>query len=101
MAKLNCLHEQYSNSYWFTQYYKLTINDRAIFFAGCDLKLEMEKLKQGIYEKFVFGNQPPMYEPSEFIECCQQAGAPNISEHILQAVSDDRHSQRRRDLIRV
>ena len=61
----------------------------------------MEKLKQGIYEKFVLGNQPPIYEPSEFIEFCQQAGAPNIFEHILQAVSDDLHSQRRRDLNRV
>ena len=49
-----CLHEQYSNSYWFTQYYKLTINHKGDIFCS---KFEMEKLKQGIYEKFVLGNQ--------------------------------------------
>ena len=58
----------------------------------------MEKLKQSIYEKFVIGKQPPIYQPNEFIEFCRQAGSPNIFEHILQAVSDDRHSQKRRDL---
>lgn len=61
----------------------------------------MEKLKQGTYEKFVIGNQPPIYEPNEFIEFCRQPGAPNIFEHILQAISDNRHSQRRRNLNRV
>ncbi|CAB4023398.1 Hypothetical predicted protein [Paramuricea clavata] len=67
----------------------------------CDLKLELEKLKQRIYENFVLGNQPAIYQPNEFIEFCRQAGAPNIFEHILQAVSDDRHSHRRQDLNRV
>ena len=63
--------------------------------------MELEKLKQKIYEKFVLGNQPAIYQPNEFIEFCRQAGAPNIFEHILQAVSDDRHSHRRQDLNRV
>ena len=81
---------------------KLTTNDQVnAFLAGCDLKLELEKLKQKIYEKFVLGNQPAIYQPNEFIEFCRQAGAPNIFEHILQAVSDDRHSHRRQDLNRV
>ena len=42
------------------------------------------------YEKFVLGNQPPVYEPDEFAELCCQAGAPNIFNHILQAITEDR-----------
>ncbi len=52
-----------------------------------------------VYSKFVIGNQPSVYEPNEFMELCRQAGAPNIFNHILQAITDDRHSNKRQDLI--
>ena len=54
-----------------------------------------------VYEKFVVGNQPAVYEPNEFIELCRQAGAPNVFNHILQAITDDRHSHKRQDLNRI
>ena len=31
-----------------------------------------------VYEKFVLGNEPAVYEPNKFAELCFQAGAPNI-----------------------
>ncbi|XP_028410469.1 uncharacterized protein LOC114533084 [Dendronephthya gigantea] len=69
--------------------------------AGCDLKLELERIKKSIYENFVLEKQPAIYQPSEFIEFCSRAGAPNVFNHILKAISDDRHSHRRQELNRV
>ena len=51
-----------------------------------------------VYNKFVIGNQPAVYDPKEFIRLCQQAGPPNIFNHILQAITDYRHSKKRQDL---
>ena len=59
----------------------------------------MEKLKQSIYEKFVIGKQPPIYQPNEFIEFCRQAGPPNIFEHILQAKDDEQDTHRMNELM--
>ena len=61
----------------------------------------MEQVKKMVYETFVIGHQPAVYDPEEFIELCRQAGAPNIFNHILQAITDDRHSSKRQDLNRV
>ena len=54
-----------------------------------------------VYDKFVIGNQPAVYDPNEFIKLCQQASAPNIFNHILQAITDDRHSSKWQNLNRV
>ena len=51
-----------------------------------------------VHKKFVIGNQPAVYDPKEFIKLCRQAGAPNIFNHILQAITDDRHSNKWQDL---
>ena len=71
------------------------------FVAGCDLKLELERVKKAIYQNLVLAKQPGIYEAQEFAEFCHQAGSPNILNHILQAVSDERHSNTRQDLNRI
>ena len=42
--------------------------------------------------------QQPIYEPDQFAEFCQSAGAKNIFHHILTAVTSDRHSSTRKEL---
>jgi hypothetical protein len=55
-------------------------------------------VKNAIYQNFILAKQPVIYDPQIFAEFCCQAGFPNIINHILQDVSDDRHSKKRQDL---
>ena len=71
------------------------------FFVACDLKYELERLKTSIYNTFVLENQPAIYDPDQFVEFCQQSGAPNISNHILNGISVERQSNRRQHLNRI
>ncbi len=69
-----------------------------LFFAGCDLKIELDRVKSKIYEEFIIQKHPPIYNPDRFAEFCHSAGAESIFHHILTAVSSERHSSCRMEL---
>ena len=75
-----------------------TVEMKFCFFTGCDLKNELAKVKAKIYEEFVIQKHPPIYQPDQFAEFCRSAGAKTIFNHILMAVSSDRHSSSRVEL---
>ncbi|KAK3741712.1 hypothetical protein QZH41_012903, partial [Actinostola sp. cb2023] len=65
------------------------------FSPRCDLKTELEKIKIKIYEEFVVRKNSPIYDPEEFESFCSSAGAHNLFQLILGAISSDRYSKER------
>ena len=48
-----------------------------------------------MYQTFIVGKQPPIYDPHEFRKFCFSSGAPTLFDTILAAVTSSRHSQNR------
>ena len=48
-----------------------------------------------MYQTFIVGKQPPIYEPHKFRNFCFSSGAPTLFDTILAAVASSRHSQKR------
>ena len=48
-----------------------------------------------MYQTFIVGKQPPIYEPHKFRNFCFSSGAPTLFDTILAAVTSSRHSQKR------
>ena len=64
-------------------------NTIMLFFAGCDLKYELDRVKGKIYEELIIQKHPPIYNPDQFAEFCNSAGDENIFNHILMSVTSE------------
>lgn len=62
---------------------------------GCDLKEELQRLKEKMYHEFTISSQAPIYDPEEFKAFCISAGATTIFDTVLAAMTSERHSEDR------
>ena len=62
------------------------------------MKKELDLVKKKIYIECVTKKQKPIYDPNTFKDLCISAGATNIFDTVLNAVSSTRHSEERREL---
>ncbi|CAH3181753.1 unnamed protein product [Porites lobata] len=61
----------------------------------CDLKEELQRLKEKMYHEFTISSQAPIYDPEEFKAFCISAGATTIFDIVLAAMTSERHSEDR------
>ena len=61
-------------------------------YTGCDLRKEIQLLKENIYRNFIGKNEKPIYDPTKFKAFCKSIGAIHIFYHIMAAITDKRHS---------
>ena len=64
-------------------------------FLGCDIQRKIRILKERLYQEFTVHKRPPIYDPDEFENLCHSAGAQNIFDTILSAMTGPRHSRER------
>ena len=67
-------------------------------FLGCDIKRELERLKNALHQKLNVEQSPTIYDPDEFQQFCVTVGAPTLFNTLLSAVTSERQSERRINL---
>lgn len=66
--------------------------------VGCDIKQELSLVKNKIYSELIANKGIHIYQPEMFREFCISAGATNIFDAILDAITSARHSTERINL---
>ncbi len=67
-------------------------------FLGCDIKRELERLKNAFHQKLNVEQSPTIYDPDEFQQFCVTVGAPSLFSTFLSAVTSERQLERRINL---
>ena len=60
--------------------------------VGCDMKKEIDMVKNKIYNAIVINKQETVYDPNRFREFCISAGATKLFDTILGSITSFRHS---------
>lgn len=60
--------------------------------VGCDMKKDIDMVKNKIYNAIVINKQETVYEPDRFREFCISAGATKLFDTILCSITSFRHS---------
>ena len=63
-----------------------------MYSVGCDIKQELNLVKNKIYSEIIANKGIHIYQPEMFREFCISAGATNIFDAILDAITSARHS---------
>ena len=63
-----------------------------MYTVGCDIKQELSLVKNKIYSELIANKEIHVYQPEMFREFCISAGATNIFDAILDAITSARHS---------
>jgi len=63
-----------------------------MYSVGYDKKQELSKVKNKIYSELITNKGIHIYQPEMFRELCISAGATNIFDAILDAITSARHS---------
>ena len=69
-----------------------------MYSVGCDIKQELSLVKNKIYSEIIANKGIHIYQPEMFREFCISAGATNIFDAILDAITSARHSAGRINL---
>ena len=69
-----------------------------MYSVGCDIKQELNLVKNKIYSEIIANKGIHIYQPEMFREFCISAGATNIFDAILDAITSARHSAERINL---
>ena len=69
-----------------------------MYSVGCDIKQELSLVKNKIYSELIANKGIHVYQPEMFREFCISAGATNIFDAILDAITSARHSTERINL---
>ena len=69
-----------------------------MYSVGCDIKQELSLVKNKIYRELIANKGIHVYQPKIFREFCISAGATDIFDAILDAITSTRHSAERINL---
>jgi hypothetical protein len=56
------------------------------------MKKEIHSLKSKLYQDFIAKKKKPIYNPKKFKVFCESAGAIYLFDHIMESITDTRHS---------